>query len=134
MNSDRMGIVQKLIIMWTAVLLIGVLFGVMTKSHAYYSISYNLMFNLLVTFLGYILVGILLGMHHYINENKKDGSWKIDWSLIFGFILPVSVLYVAFIFNILNISAFIISRLGVEFPLILGVIIGYTAVLALYKN
>jgi hypothetical protein len=135
MNSDRMQIPRKLIIMWITLSLIGILFSVIAGSHVYYSNNYNLTLNLLTTYLGYILAGILLGMHYYIgNESKKDGSCKIDWSLILGFILPGSILYLSIVFNILNIGVLVGSRLGLQFPLVLGLMIGYAAVLALYKN
>lgn len=134
MNSDRMQIPRKLIIMWITLSLIGILFSVIAGSHVYYSYNYNLTLNLLTTYLGYILAGTLLGMHHYINESKKDGSCKIDWSLILGFILPGSILYLSIVFNILNIGVLVGSRLSLQFPLVLGLMIGYAAVLALYKN
>lgn len=134
MSSDKTAFRQKSVIMWIAVLLIGILFGVLTKTHDYYAIGYNFILNLSITYFGYILVGIVLGMPCCLTESIKAGPWRINWTLILGFFIPIVILYIAAILNILNIGVLINSSLGTQFTLVLGLITGYTVVLSLYKN
>lgn len=98
--------------------------------------SYLLM--ILLPFIFNVVIGLILGFEHLINERRKVGSWKINLpkvvlvgipSLFFSLTYLIALINNSFVQNKLLVYA----RLGTNFIPIFQIILGYVAITCLYK-
>jgi hypothetical protein len=98
-------------------------------------------FILLITmpFIFNLVIGMFLGIDHFIAEIKKSGSWKINLPKIVLVGLPSLFFSLTYHFAYIN-NSFVQIRLerlvslGKNFIPIFQIVLGYALITCLYKN
>lgn len=98
--------------------------------------SYLLLTTVLFAF--NLVIGIFLGLGHFIGETKKNGKWKINFPKIVLVGLPslfFSLTYHIACINIPYVQSILLryTKLGMNFVPVFQIIAGYVVITCLYK-
>jgi hypothetical protein len=89
-------------------------------------------------------IGFVLGLDYIINENKKEGPWKVNLPKIILMVIPafyLSISYLAMyrfdgstIYKILTYPMFIFMQNDSSFIFVSQLIVGYLLITSFYKQ
>jgi len=110
---------------------------------AYYKFEEpNMLIFVVISLILTMGIGILIGLHSYINESKKLGTWKINFTKLIIIGLPslyFSLNYIwilsgsKFLRDIIAYPLHLLNRFGFGYVSLFQVIFGYLLITSIYK-
>lgn len=83
-------------------------------------------------------IGLILGLEYIINENKKEGNWKINLPKLILLVIPFLYFSIAYFFydsnQALTYPMFLFMKNSFGFVYISQLILGFFIITSFYKN
>jgi len=81
-----------------------------------------------------LVIGLFLGLDHFIVEYKKPGTWKINLPELVIVGLPSLFFSLTYHVALINIVQLSYATLGTNFIPVFQIVLGYVLITCLYKN
>ncbi|ROR22118.1 hypothetical protein EDD66_11730 [Mobilisporobacter senegalensis] len=105
----------------------------------YRNFEMNFLHYIFIPLIFNVLIGILLGMDHFMNEIKKEGSWHINLPKIELLGIPSLLFSLTFLFGYMGLTfanrlLSQTSSLEGNYIAVFQIIFGFTCITCLYKG
>lgn len=103
------------------------------------NLKMNYVHYIFIPFILNLFIGLILGIEHFMEEMKKDGSWIINIPKLILLGLPSLFFSLTYLFGLLRFEFTykilgMITLFGGNFIPVFQIILGYTLITCLYKG